>query len=180
MVIAWVFHYSVRNYMIPMLHVHLPPISVFNSCMQFVWSTKKQEQKLLHRKGSSITSRRSLSTVKQMRFSKIYPFRSRMAGLIQVIWYVEQKKKWPISIFLHLPDGSTCRHGENYILFSIFPEVPYSLGNPVMLLLKIPHKSIRLALWMNGNEKSDVVLSVYCLKWRISAAFNIQHVFASV
>lgn len=25
---------------------------------------------------------------------------------------------------------------------------------------------------MNGSEKSDVVLSVYCLKWRIPAAFN--------
>ena len=48
--------------------------------------------------------------------------------------------------FPHLPDGSTCKHGGSYIHFSIFPGAPYSRGNPVMLLSKIPPKSIWTAL----------------------------------
>lgn len=55
------------------------------------------------------------------------------------------ESEWLISIFPHLPDGSTCRHGGSYIHFSIFPGVLYSCGNPVMLLLKITPKSMRTA-----------------------------------
>ena len=117
-------------------------------------------------------SRSSLPPGKRRRFSKIYPFRSVMAGLILGIWSDELKVKWSISIFLHLPDGNTCRHGGSYIRFSIFPRVPYSFGNPVMLLPKRQPKSIWTAPCMNGKEKSGAVLSVYCLKWRIPDVFN--------
>ena len=43
---------------------------------------KKPEQKLLHRKESSIMSRSFLPPVNQRKFSEIYSFQSVMAGLI--------------------------------------------------------------------------------------------------
>ena len=51
-----------------------PPDLRFQLLHAVLWSTKKQEQKLLHRKGSSITSRRSLSTVKQIEIFKNLSF----------------------------------------------------------------------------------------------------------